>query len=99
MVQNIEEAKPKPELLLANLNNELDSADLYRYLAQREPDKQRAGIMLEMAEAEMRHAAVMEQGLQRQGVKLPKKHRLSGRTRLLKLLARWFGPRVVYPLL
>ncbi len=99
MVHDIEEAKPKPELLLANLHNELDSADLYRFLAQREPDQQRAGIMLEMAEAEMHHAAVMEIGLQRQGVQLPKKHNLSARTRLLKLLARWFGPRVVYPLL
>ncbi len=99
MVHDVEEAKPKPELLLANWRNELDSADLYRFLAQREPDQQRAGIMLEMAEAEMRHAAVMEHGLQRQGVKLPKKHRLSARIRLLKMLARWFGPRIVYPLL
>jgi VIT1/CCC1 family predicted Fe2+/Mn2+ transporter len=98
MVQQIEREKPKPELLLANWRNELDSADLYRYLALREQDEQRAGLMREMAEAEMRHAAVMEHGLKQQGVRLPR-HRLSARARLLKLLARWGGPRMVYPLL
>src|SRR5690606_34638558 len=41
---------------------------------------------------------VMERGLRNQGVRLPR-HRLSFRTRFLKLAARIAGPRIVYPLL
>jgi len=93
-----EKTKPKPELMLANWRGELDSADLYRFLASREPDVRRAALLREMAEAEVRHAAVMEEGLREQGVPLPT-HRLSFKTRLLKLLARVGGPKLVYPLL
>jgi VIT1/CCC1 family predicted Fe2+/Mn2+ transporter len=92
------ETKPKPELLLANLQDELDSADLYHYLAALEKDKRWASLLAEMAEAETRHARVMESGLQEQGIVLPA-HRLGFKTRLLKLFARLGGPRVVYPLL
>src|SRR3990172_4220924 len=92
------DTKPRPELLLANLQNELDSADLYRFLASREADDRRASLRSEMAEAEARHASVMERGLRSQGVSLPA-HRLSLKTRLLKLLARLGGPGAVYPLL
>ena len=92
------DTKPRPELLLANLQNELDSADLYRFLASREADDRRASLLSEMAEAEARHASVMERGLRSQGVSLPA-HRLSLKTRLLKLLARLGGPGAVYPLL
>jgi vacuolar iron transporter family protein len=93
-----ERAEPKPELLLENWRNELDSADLYNFLARRESDKERAGLMREMAEAEIRHAEVMETGLREQGVRLPA-FRISFKTRMLKLLARIGGPRLIYPLL
>jgi VIT1/CCC1 family predicted Fe2+/Mn2+ transporter len=86
------------DLLLANWQNELDSADLYSFLARREPDGERASLLQEMADSETRHAAVMETGLREQGVNLPK-HRLSFRTRTLKTLARVGGPRLIYPLL
>ncbi len=89
---------PRPELLLENWRNELDAADLYRYLASREPDQQRADLMLEMTEAEIRHAEVMRSALEGQGVRLPDFH-LSFKTRLLKFLAGIGGPRLVYPLL
>ena len=89
---------PKPELLLANWHDELDGVDLYRYLATREQDQQRAGLLYEMADAEARHARVMERGLREQGVRIPP-HRASFRARFLKSLARLFGPSAVYPLL
>ena len=92
------ETKPRPELLLANLQMELDSAYLYRFLATREADARRAALLNEMAEAETRHAAVMERGLREQGVALPA-YRIHFKTRLLKLLARFGGPGAVYPLL
>ncbi|MPZ50021.1 MAG: rubrerythrin family protein [Dehalococcoidia bacterium] len=91
-------AAPKPQLILANWHNELDSAHLYRYLAAREEDEQRASLLLEMAESEERHAKVMERGLREMGVRLPA-HHISFQTRFLKFLARIARPRVVYPLL
>lgn len=94
----VEQVAPKPELLLENWRMELDSADLYKYLARREPDQQRAALMVEMADAELRHAEVMRSGLEEQGVRIPA-FRVSFKTRLLKLLARAGGPRLIYPLL
>jgi VIT1/CCC1 family predicted Fe2+/Mn2+ transporter len=93
-----EAAEPRPELLLANLQNELDSANLYSYLARLEDDDSHAGLLREMAEAEAVHAGVMARGLQAQGLSLPR-HRVSFRTRVLKTAARIFGPKAVYPLL
>ena len=90
---------PKPELLLANWQSELDSADLYRFLASREQDAQRASLMSEMADSESRHARVMERSLREVGVAVPARHKPGFQTRMLKLLARLFGPRHVYPLL
>jgi VIT1/CCC1 family predicted Fe2+/Mn2+ transporter len=89
---------PRPELLLANWQGEMDSADLYRFLAARESDESRSSLLREMADAESRHARVMERGLAKQGVAMPS-HKLTFKTRLLKSVARLFGPGVVYPLL
>jgi VIT1/CCC1 family predicted Fe2+/Mn2+ transporter len=94
----VERVEPKPELILANWRNELDSANLYRHLAAHEEDEQRAGLLSEMADAETRHAAVMERGLLEAGVALPA-HRVGFRTRVLKTVASFFGPRAVYPIL
>jgi VIT1/CCC1 family predicted Fe2+/Mn2+ transporter len=93
-----ERPAPKPELLLANWQGELDAADLYTYLATRESDKQRANLLREMAVAETRHARIMADGMREQGVTVPA-HRTSFKMRILKQLARWWGPRAVYPLL
>jgi len=93
-----EATEPRPELLLANWKNELDSANLYSYLARLEEDDSRAAILKEMAEAEVMHATVMAGGLQTQGVQLPR-HRVSFRTRVLKTVARIAGPKAIYPLL
>jgi vacuolar iron transporter family protein len=93
-----ENVTPRPELLLENWRNELDSADLYRFLARKETDERRATLLQEMAQAEIRHAGVMQRGLQDQGITMPK-YRPSFKTRFLKLAARLFGPSIVYPLL
>ncbi len=89
---------PQPELILANWRNELDSAELYQHLAKREKDADRSSLMNEMAEAETRHARVMEHGLRSLGVAIPR-HSTSFRTRALKMAATLLGPRAVYPLL
>jgi VIT1/CCC1 family predicted Fe2+/Mn2+ transporter len=93
-----ERAPPDPRLLLTNLRNELDSADLYRYLASRETDAMRASLLNEMADAEIHHARVMERGLRNQGVPIPR-YRVGPRSRVLKTIARFFGPGLVYPLI
>ena len=91
-------AKPEADLILANWRTEQDSVDLYTYLASREPDAQRAGLLRDMATAEKRHAAVMERGLRELDIPLPR-YSPSLQTRLMKLLAHGFGPRIIYPLL
>jgi VIT1/CCC1 family predicted Fe2+/Mn2+ transporter len=89
---------PKPELLLANWHEELDSAELYDYLASIEQDEGHAGLLREMAEQERRHARVMATSLQEFGVRMPA-HRRSFKLRALKTIARVLGPRTVYPLI
>jgi VIT1/CCC1 family predicted Fe2+/Mn2+ transporter len=93
-----EERPPNPELVLANWHHELDAAELYQFLAAREPDPERREVLLEMAQSEVRHAQVMEKGLREMGVSLPE-HKTGAQTRALKTLARLFGNRIVYPLL
>jgi VIT1/CCC1 family predicted Fe2+/Mn2+ transporter len=92
------ERAPDPGLILANWRDELDSAHLYRYLASREGDSERANVLRLMADSEQRHAAVMEQGLHDLGMRVPR-HRIGFKTRAMKLLARVFGPSVIYPIL
>ncbi len=93
-----ERPQPEPRLVLDNWRHELDAADLYRYLASKEKDPRRAALLSEMSESETRHAQVMERGLSELKIALPK-HRLGFQTRAMKLLARVFGPGVVYPML
>jgi VIT1/CCC1 family predicted Fe2+/Mn2+ transporter len=87
-----------PKLLIENWHGERDAAALYRALADREPSPERAGVLREIAAAEDRHAAVMEERLAEMGVALPK-HRISPRVRVLSLLARFFGTKSVLPLI
>jgi VIT1/CCC1 family predicted Fe2+/Mn2+ transporter len=51
-----------------------------------------------MARSEIHHAEVMERGLRDLGIELPR-HKMGTQTRAIKLLARLFGNRIVYPLL
>jgi len=98
MATSLQDRKPDPDLVLANWRGELDAADLYRFLASREKDSRHAQLLREMADMESGHARVMERGLRNLGIKLPP-HKLSTQTRILKWIARVFGPRMVYPVL
>ncbi len=84
-------------LLVDNWHMELDAVELYRRLARHERSKDRADVLLEMAETEVRHADVMTRRLQEMGIPLPN-HRIGLRVRLLSLLARVFGVRSVLPI-
>ena len=86
-----------PRLLLENWRGELDAATLYHALARHERSEERAGVLLEFAEAEERHASLMARRLQELGVPLPT-HRTGLRVRMLMLLARLFGARAVLPI-
>ena len=86
-----------PRLLLENWRGELDAGALYRSLARSERSEERAGILLEIAEAEDRHADIMAQRLQEMGIPLPS-YRVSLRVKVLGLLGRLFGTRAVLPI-
>jgi vacuolar iron transporter family protein len=80
----------------ANLRAELDGAALYRAIAEAEPDPGRRSVLLELARAESRHAALWRDKLRAAGGPEPR-FSPTLRTRLLALLARRFGPRFVMP--
>jgi len=86
-----------PKLLIDNYHGELDAVALYRALARHERSPERAPVLIEMAEAEERHAAVMARRLGEMGIALPK-HRTALRVRILSGLARLFGARAVLPI-
>jgi vacuolar iron transporter family protein len=80
----------------ANLRSELDGAALYRAIAEAEPDPARRAVLMELARAETRHAALWRDKLRAAGAPEPR-FSPSLRTRLLAVLARRFGPRFVMP--
>src|SRR4051812_37346500 len=75
----------------ANLQGEIDSAALYRTLAEVEPDPKIASVYGRLASVEDAHAELWKKQLARIGARLP---RLTPgfRTRALSFLARRFGP-------
>lgn len=77
---------------------EWEAADLYRRLADAEPDEERAAILRELAAMEEAHAARWQARLEASGAAMPK-WRPNFRSRLLTLLARIAGNRAVLPLL
>jgi VIT1/CCC1 family predicted Fe2+/Mn2+ transporter len=79
-----------------NWQDEIDSATLYRTLAEVEENPQLAGIYLRLALVEERHARFWEQKLREAGqpVSVP---RPGWRTRTLGWLARRLGAQVVLP--
>ena len=87
-----------PKLLIDNWRAEMDATTLYRSLARREREPERADILLEMATTEERHAGVMAARLKEMGIPLPK-HGLGLRTRLIIMLSRIFGPRALLPVI
>jgi VIT1/CCC1 family predicted Fe2+/Mn2+ transporter/rubrerythrin len=59
------------EVVRQNWRAEVETAQVYRDLAEREKDEKRKGILTRMAEAEERHAARWEQKLQDMGEPVP----------------------------
>jgi VIT1/CCC1 family predicted Fe2+/Mn2+ transporter/rubrerythrin len=59
------------EVVVRNWRAEVETAQVYRDLAEREKDEKRQAILLRMAEAEERHAARWEQKLRDMGEPVP----------------------------
>jgi VIT1/CCC1 family predicted Fe2+/Mn2+ transporter len=78
-----------------NLQDEVDSAAIYRAMADRERKPQLAQFYVRMAEAEERHARFWEQLLQQNGQ--PAGRHPSWRSKALVFLVRRFGARLVLP--
>ena len=83
---------------LVNWRDEIDSAALYRALAELESDPRLADVYRRLAAAEERHAGFWEGKLRAAGARVPER-RPGWRTRLLIALARRFGTQLVLPTL
>ncbi|WP_217914843.1 VIT1/CCC1 transporter family protein [Miltoncostaea marina] len=79
-----------------NFQDEIESAELYRRVAEAEDDAVLAGVYRRLAEAEERHAAFWAERLREAGEPEPSR-RIGWRTRLIGWLARRFGPGFVVP--
>ncbi|HZU83231.1 MAG TPA: VIT1/CCC1 transporter family protein [Polyangiaceae bacterium] len=79
-----------------NLQEEVDSAAVYRSMAAAEGDPHLATVYRRLAEVEERHATMWEAQLRQVGV-TPPGRRPSARSRTLMWLARRFGARFLLP--
>lgn len=85
---------------LANLQDEIDGAFLYRIVAAAESSPELAEVYRRLAEVEERHAAFWRDRLAENGSATSGQESLpSRRARLLGWLARRFGPSLVLPVL
>jgi VIT1/CCC1 family predicted Fe2+/Mn2+ transporter len=80
----------------ANRQAEVDSAVLYRALADREQDPRLKGVFRRMADAELAHADFWERSLEGAGERIFRR-RPSWRAHMLVWLARRLGARAVLP--
>jgi VIT1/CCC1 family predicted Fe2+/Mn2+ transporter len=80
----------------ANLQDEVDSAALYRAMADVERDTHLATVYRRLAEVEERHAAIWEKQIAGAGIEVPPR-KPSVRSRVLVALARRFGAGFVLP--
>lgn len=80
----------------ADLQGEVDSASLYRTLADAEADPRTSAIFRKLAAVEDAHAEFWRKNLKRIGARIPVQ-RPGWRTRALAWLARRFGPEFVLP--
>ena len=83
---------------LANWRDEIDSAALYRALADLEPDPRLADLYRRLAATEEKHAGFWEERLRASGARVPDR-RVGWRARVLIALARRFGTQSVLPTL
>jgi VIT1/CCC1 family predicted Fe2+/Mn2+ transporter len=80
----------------ANWQDEVDSAVLYRSVADAEENPQLAQVYRKLAEAEEDHASFWEAKMKEAGQEVPPR-RLGWRARTLAWLAKRFGPQFVLP--
>ena len=80
----------------ANWQDEIDSAALYRAIAESESSEQLAQVYRRLAESEEAHATFWEARLREAGQIVPPR-RVSWRTRVMSMLARRFGASFVLP--
>ena len=87
----------KAERYRSNLQDELDSAALYRALAESEETPQMREVYRRLAAIEEKHAALWREQLAKVGESAGR-YRASLRTRILAWLARQFGAALVLPM-
>ena len=80
----------------ANLDDEQDSAYLYRILADVESDERLSRVYRRLAETEEKHLKFWEERLRQVGEAVPER-RVGWRARVLGWLAKRFGTRFVLP--
>jgi VIT1/CCC1 family predicted Fe2+/Mn2+ transporter len=80
----------------ANLQGEIDSAHLYRALAQSETDAKKSGIYEKLAAVEDQHAELWRENLKKLGAAVPAT-RPGFKSKVLSFLAGRFGPAFVLP--
>jgi vacuolar iron transporter family protein len=92
--------KPAPDLdtFEHHWQDEADAAYLYRVLAEAEPDAAKSDVYRRLAAVEDRHLEVWG-GLLTDGGRPPRPFKPSARARLLARLGRWFGPKLLLPML
>jgi VIT1/CCC1 family predicted Fe2+/Mn2+ transporter len=95
---NIGTKTPDLETFEHHWQDEADAAFLYRILAKAEPDAAKSDIYLRLAIVEDRHLEIWGK-LLTEGGRPPKPFRPSGRARLFALLGKWFGPKLLLPML
>lgn len=78
--------------------DEADAAYLYRLLAEAEKDPKKRDIYSRLSGVEDRHVVIWAELMTQHG-NPPGKYKPSGRTRLLAMLGRWFGPGFLLPML
>lgn len=80
----------------ANWQDEIDSAALYRAVADAESNEQLAQVYRKLADTEEAHATFWEAQLLQAGQRIPTRH-VGWRARVLSALARRFGASFVLP--
>lgn len=91
-------SEPNVELWTEHWQDEGDAAHLYRVLAQREPDPQRADLYRRLSAVEDRHVEMWREVLAQHGVRVGEL-RPSRRARALAWVGRRLGPKFLLPLL
>jgi predicted membrane protein (TIGR00267 family) len=94
----LEKGPPDLDAFLHHWQDEADAAYLYRLLAAAEHDPKKKDVYARLAEVEDRHLVIWADLLGKNGRKVPN-FRPSGRTRLLAIFGKVFGPNFLLPML